>query len=121
MNVLEAEGPTTQHALGRLIMMDPSTMVATIDELETRGLVQRRPHPGDRRAHALHMTRKGRETLQRGRRLARGAQEELLAPLDGVERQQLHELLARIAQAAGTIESSAEAVTTPPARAPANR
>jgi DNA-binding MarR family transcriptional regulator len=79
--------------------MDPSSMVATIDELEAKGLVERRAHPSDRRAHALHITRRGRQTLTRGRELARGAQEELLAPLSAEERDQLHALLLRLAAA----------------------
>jgi DNA-binding MarR family transcriptional regulator len=99
MNVLEAEGAITQHALGACVGIDPSSMVATIDELESKGLVERRPHPSDRRAHALHLTRKGRETLARGREVARVAHEELFAPLSEEERQQLHDLLLRLALA----------------------
>jgi DNA-binding MarR family transcriptional regulator len=98
LNVLDHEGPLTQHALGRMIAMDPSSMVATIDELESRGLVERRRHPTDRRAHALHVTARGRRTLERGRELAMQAQEELLAPLTPAERKQLHELLLRVAE-----------------------
>src|SRR2546430_975319 len=62
LNVLDAEGPITQHALGKLVGIDPSSMVSTIDELEAKGLVERRPHPTDRRAHALYMTEEGRKT-----------------------------------------------------------
>ena len=92
LNVLDAEGSITQHALGRCTGIDPSSMVATIDELEKRGLVERR-------AHALHVTENGHETLARGRKLARHAQEELLAPLSADERRQLHDLLLRLAVA----------------------
>jgi DNA-binding MarR family transcriptional regulator len=99
LNVLEAEGEITQGALCKSIGMDPSSMVSTIDELEAMGLVERRRHPTDRRAHALHVTDKGREILTRGRELARSAQEELLAPLNEEERQQLHSLLLRLALA----------------------
>lgn len=99
MNVLDAEGAITQHALGKCVGIDPSSMVSTIDELEARGLVERRRHPSDRRAHALHITTKGRQTLTRGRELARLAQEDLLAPLNAEEREQLHELLLRLALA----------------------
>jgi DNA-binding MarR family transcriptional regulator len=76
--------------------IDPSSMVSTIDELEARGLVERRSHPTDRRAHALHVTPAGRRTLAAGRKLAKGAQADLLAPLDDAERAQLHELLLRL-------------------------
>lgn len=104
MNVLDAEGAISQQQLGRAIGMDPSSMVAAIDELEAHGWVQRRPNPSDRRAHALHLTDAGRQTLTRGRTLAREAQEELLAPLDTSERAQLHELLLRLALGAGTAD-----------------
>jgi DNA-binding MarR family transcriptional regulator len=100
LNVLDVEGPITQHALGKSVGIDPSSMVSTIDELEENGLVERRRHPTDRRAHALHLTDRGRDKLARGRDIAREAQDELLAPLDAAERKQLHEMLCRIARAA---------------------
>jgi DNA-binding MarR family transcriptional regulator len=99
LNVLDAEGGITQGALGKAIGMDPSTVVATVDELESKGFVERRRHPSDRRAHELHMTPAGGDALKRGRALAREAQEELLAPLSRREREQLHELLLRLAMA----------------------
>jgi DNA-binding MarR family transcriptional regulator len=105
LNVLDHEGPVTQHALGKSIGMDPSSMVSTIDELEARGLVERRRHPSDRRAHALHVTELGRTTLAQGRKLAAQAQEDLLAPLNDDERKQLHDLLLRLALASkGDVE-----------------
>ncbi len=100
LNVLDADGPVSQQQLGQAVGMDPSSMVGTIDELESRGLVQRRPHMTDRRAHALHVTDEGRRTLTRGRRLAKVAQEELLAPLNEADRRHLHALLLRVAEAA---------------------
>jgi DNA-binding MarR family transcriptional regulator len=99
LNVLDAEGELTQHALGRCVGIDPSSMVATIDELEAKGLVERRRHPNDRRAHALHLTDEGRSTLAGGRELARRSQEDLLAPLSADERKQLHDMLLRMALA----------------------
>jgi DNA-binding MarR family transcriptional regulator len=130
LNVLDHEGPISQQALGSGIGMDPSSMVATIDELEARGLVERRRHPSDRRAHALHLTDQGRETLARGRMLAKSAQEDLLAPLNPAERKQLHELLLRIALATSEVgkemppappaAAAAPAATAPAAAAPAD-
>ena len=99
LSVLDAEGAITQQKLGQSTGIDPSSMVATVDDLEAAGLVERRRHPSDRRAHALHITEKGRATLSRGRRVARGAQEDLLAPLSPAEREQLHELLLRLVEA----------------------
>jgi DNA-binding MarR family transcriptional regulator len=98
LNVLEAESPVSQQQLGRSIGMDPSSMVSTIDELESLGLVERRANPSDRRAHALYLTDAGRQTLAAGRIQAKLAQEELLAPLSAAERAQLHDLLLRLAE-----------------------
>ncbi len=99
LNVLDHEGPITQQALGMSVGSDPSSMVAILDELEARGLVERRRHPTDRRAHALYLTDQARDTLARGRELARRAQDELLAPLNAQERKQLHSYLLRLAMA----------------------
>jgi DNA-binding MarR family transcriptional regulator len=99
LNVLDHEGAITQQTLGKCTGIDPSSMVATIDDLEAAGLVERRRHPSDRRAHALHLTDEGRSMLARGRGLARQAQEDLLEPLSADERKQLHELLFRLAVA----------------------
>jgi DNA-binding MarR family transcriptional regulator len=117
LNVLDAEQPITQQALGKAVEADPSTMVATIDQLERAGLVERRPHPTDRRANALHMTPAGERRLREGRRLAREAQEELLGPLNEDERRQLHELLFKLAEAADPHDPVAAPVTDQP-RAP---
>jgi DNA-binding MarR family transcriptional regulator len=99
LNVLDAEGAITQQTLGKCTGIDPSSMVSTIDDLESAGMVERRQHPSDRRAHALHLTDEGRATLARGRQLARQAQEDLLMPLSAEERKQLHDLLLRLALA----------------------
>jgi DNA-binding MarR family transcriptional regulator len=120
LNVLDHEGAITQHALCGSVGMDPSSMVATIDELEAKGLVERRRHPNDRRAYALHVTPSGRKTLARGRELARRAQDDLLAPLSGEEREQLHALLLRLALASDDVGGPAHpaADATEPALTP---
>jgi DNA-binding MarR family transcriptional regulator len=112
LNVLEAEGAITQHALGRCVGSDPSSMVSTIDDLESRGLVERRRHPSDRRAHALHLTTLGVQTLKQGRELAMQAQADLLEPLSKEEREQLHDLLLRLALHAGA--QGKTAIDAPP-------
>ena len=99
LNVLDHQDGVTQHALCQSVGMDPSTMVATIDDLEAKGLVERRRNPQDRRAHAVHITDKGRGTLTEARKIARGAQQELLAPLNQEERDQLQALLLKLATA----------------------
>ena len=99
LSVLDAEGAITQHALGQCVEMNPSSIVRAIDQLEGKGLVERRRHPSDRRARELHLTDEGRDTLRRGRELARKAQDDLLKPLDSSERALLQSLLLRVALA----------------------
>lgn len=91
-----AEG-SSQKELGRRLGLDPSGLVASLDELEHQGLVERRPHPGDRRRYALHLTASGRKKLTAGRAVTRRNADRLLAPLSEKEMGVLHDLLARIA------------------------
>jgi DNA-binding MarR family transcriptional regulator len=79
----------------------PSRLVMLVDELEQRGLVQRRDHPHDRRSYALHLTDKGRDALKAIGRVAREHQHALCAALSQNEREQLAELLVRIADEQG--------------------
>lgn len=94
--VLDTEGAITQHALCRSVGMDPSSMVSTIDELESKGYVERRRHPTDRRAHALHVTDPGRQALQHGRTVAAEFQDDLLGALSESERGLLQDMLRRV-------------------------
>jgi DNA-binding MarR family transcriptional regulator len=63
-HVAHAEGQT-QQALGDALGIPKSRMVALIDDLEERGLVERRLRPDDRRARALHVTPEGARCLGR--------------------------------------------------------
>jgi DNA-binding MarR family transcriptional regulator len=74
-------GEHTQIELARLVGLDKTTMVATLDELEAAGLAERRPSPSDRRARIIAVTEAGERTVRDGpedrrprqRRRARGA------------------------------------------------
>jgi DNA-binding MarR family transcriptional regulator len=87
----------TQQQLVTGSLIDPSSMVAVIDELEELGLAQRRKHPDDRRKHAVHLTAKGKRTLGRARDVAVKFADDLLAPLDADERETLRRLLRKLA------------------------
>jgi DNA-binding MarR family transcriptional regulator len=94
--VLSAEGQS-QQALGAAMHIPPSGMVALIDDLESRGLVERRPNPRDRRAHALHLTARGRRLYDKALEVAVAHEEHLCEPLSAAERDQLLALLQRVA------------------------
>jgi DNA-binding MarR family transcriptional regulator len=95
LNYLLARGAAIQQEIGAAIGIDPSTMVALIDQLEGGGLAKRRPHPQDRRAREVVITAKGRRTVERGRALAREVEDAVLQGLAPDERRRLIELLRK--------------------------
>lgn len=99
MTIVGAHPGTSQQQLQERTGIDPSSMVAVIDELEARGLAERRAHPGDRRVRAIHLTDAGERALQRAQKVAGELQRELFAPLSATERHTLVELLRKLASA----------------------
>jgi DNA-binding MarR family transcriptional regulator len=98
LTLIDSRPGLTQRELVAGSLIDPSTMVAVLDQLEADGLAERRVHPSDRRKHAVHLTAKGKRTLGRARRLAIDYADELLAPLDEDERETLRLLLRKLAR-----------------------
>jgi len=96
LTVIAAEGPGSQQHLAARLRVDRSTMVVLVDALETRGLVERRRQPEDRRAYALHPTARGKRLAARGERLLADAHERFLAPLTDPERTALLDSLRRL-------------------------
>ncbi|MGP4094855.1 MarR family winged helix-turn-helix transcriptional regulator [Nonomuraea sp. KM90] len=90
-------GPASQASLGRRTGIDRSDIVATVNQLAERGLVERSPDPGDRRRNIITVTPEGTRHLEELDRLISGAQDELLASLTATEREQLVGLLTRVA------------------------
>jgi MarR family transcriptional regulator, organic hydroperoxide resistance regulator len=83
-----AEQPVrTQAALAQVINADKSRIIGVLDDLQHRGLIQRRPDTADRRVHLLSLTPAG-EGLRRSAEAAiRGSEEEVLAPLPPADRE----------------------------------
>ncbi|WP_405774258.1 MarR family winged helix-turn-helix transcriptional regulator [Streptomyces sp. NBC_01538] len=92
-------GPVAQAELVRGVGLDAKDMVGVLNDLQAAGLVVRAPDPHDRRKNAVTVTAAGRRLLARCERAARKANDELLAPLTGVERELLTALLTRVAGA----------------------
>ena len=101
LRIVQATEGISQQALGTELGVAPSRLVALIDDLEQRGLVERRDQPSDRRSYALYPTSKGQEVLKRIAQVAREHQQALCAALSDNERVQLAQLLKRIADEQG--------------------
>jgi DNA-binding MarR family transcriptional regulator len=89
-------GPASQAVLSRRTGIYRSDLVAVINELADRGLVERAPDPADRRRNVITMTSQGRRRLGRLDELLATIQDDLLAPLTQPERDQLTRLLTRL-------------------------
>jgi DNA-binding MarR family transcriptional regulator len=101
LRCVNASGGISQQALAGNLRILPSRLVILIDELEERGMVERRADPADRRSYALHLTDKGRDTMKAIGRVARDHQDALLASLSTEERDRLATLLLRVADQQG--------------------
>lgn len=94
-SIAGSEGES-QQAIGERMSIAPSRMVAFVDSLEQRGLLERRQNPNDRRARALFLTVEGRALLGRAFEAAAEHERNLSQGLSEAEREQLLELLARV-------------------------
>jgi DNA-binding MarR family transcriptional regulator len=97
LRVIAQTDGLSQQALGERLGLFPSRLVGVLDELERRGLVERRDSPGDRRSYALYLTQAGRAMVAQLGQIARAHQDALCAALDEAERAQMAGLLSRIA------------------------
>jgi DNA-binding MarR family transcriptional regulator len=94
--VLEEFGPASQASLGRHAGMDRSDVVAAVNDLAARGMVERSPDPADGRRNIVSITPAGAALLRQLDALLTEVQDELLAPLSPAERESLVRLLSKV-------------------------
>jgi MarR family transcriptional regulator, lower aerobic nicotinate degradation pathway regulator len=97
--VIDADGPMSQRALCRRLRIDKSPMVGLVDDLERLGYAERRCSDSDRRVQDIHLTDRGRNVVARVIAIADTENERTFGVLDDDEREQLHGLLLRVAEA----------------------
>jgi DNA-binding MarR family transcriptional regulator len=78
--------------------MDPTNVVALLNELEADDLVERRRSPQDRRRHTVSLTPTGRSRLKEVEHLLTGVEQRVLDPLTREEQQTFYRLLSRATQ-----------------------
>jgi len=92
-----AQNPgVSQQDLAKMLNMHASRLVGILDELEQRGLVERRLSEHDRRLYALHLTSDGERALRRIGEAAREHHQALMTGLSAERQNQLTELLETI-------------------------
>ena len=87
----------SQRDFASYLRLDPSQVVALVDGLQRRGLVERRAAPSDRRANVVVATSAGAQLATQARGLLRTAEDTLLQGLSDDERATLSALLRKIA------------------------
>jgi DNA-binding MarR family transcriptional regulator len=101
---LRDRGELTQQSLCGQLHLDPTNLVAILNELEQRGLATRRRDPDDRRRHLVEVSKKGIAVIDKVSEVMDGVEAELLEGLDPAERVQLEGFLTSIWERSGGYE-----------------
>jgi DNA-binding MarR family transcriptional regulator len=88
-------GVTSRQLCATLNLLPPN-LVGLIQSLESRGLIERKPHPHDGRAVGLHATPKGRDLMVQAEQTATELEIEKTAKLTPAQRKTLLALLQKI-------------------------
>ena len=98
---LRDHGELTQQSLCGRLHVDPTNLVAILNELEQRGLATRRRDPEDRRRHIVEVSKRGLAIIEKASQVMDGVEEELLEGLEPAERDELERALAAVWQTSG--------------------
>src|SRR3982750_2692558 len=98
---LRDRGELTQQSLCGQLHLDPTNLVAILNELEQRGYATRRRDPEDRRRHLVEVSKKGIAVIEKVSEVMDGVEEDLLGGLEPAERQQLGGVLTSIWEGSG--------------------
>ncbi len=96
LSVLRRHGTMRPSDLAGHLRIAPRSATEVVDDLQERGLVERRPDPADRRATLVALTGAGAETAARVRAAQSQAAAAHLARLDDADRDTLARLLRLI-------------------------
>lgn len=94
--LLADKGPMGQQALVEELGVDPSVLVAILNDLESNDLAERRRDPADRRRHIVEIRDRGTELVGEVHRAVAAVEAELFADLTADELATLQSLLQRL-------------------------
>ena len=93
LRILGQRPGVSQQDLAKTLNMHASRLVGVLDELQERGLLERRPSGRDRRLYELHLTAEGEGALRRIGEVASEHHQALMSGLSSQQQKQLTELL----------------------------
>ncbi len=100
LEVLLHKGPLPVNAIGKKVLLTSGSMTAAVDRLETRGLLNRRDNPDDRRTRVVHLTDEGRKLIRRLFAVHERDMERAVSSLSAREREELSGLLRKLGRGA---------------------
>ena len=106
---LRDSGQVTQQSLCGALHLDPTNLVAILNELEERGYARRRRDPADRRRHIVEVTKKGLAVIDKVSEVMDAVEAQMLEGFEPGEREQLELLLSSIWERSGGYEAYSQA------------
>ena len=103
LTALRAHPALDQATLAGLIAFDRTTIGGVVDRLAQRGLLNRRPHPSDRRARALEITPAGVDLIERIEPAVERAQSVMLSGLSASEAKAFVRLLEKAVEGCNSL------------------
>ena len=99
----------SQVRLCELTDVEPMMMVRILDRMEADKLLERRPHPADRRARRLYLTRKAAPILQEIDRISEVTRNEIFAGVSKADREAFLKVLEHAHENACGLEAATQA------------
>lgn len=92
--ILEGAGePLAAHVIAERLLVSSASMTSLLDTLERKGLVERQPHPNDRRKVLIHLTDDARAVVDQMLPTVHAAATEAFAALSEPDREHLVTML----------------------------
>jgi DNA-binding MarR family transcriptional regulator len=108
LRAIDCPEPLSQGDIAIRMRIDRTTMVALIDDLEHKGLAQRRQDPADRRKNVVELTDAGRDILRRANQVAAEAEQTFLSPLPAEDRERFMAALRTLTSADRALSGDAD-------------
>jgi DNA-binding MarR family transcriptional regulator len=96
LTMLSTGSSLSQQEMSRAMSVDPNIMVSLVDDLEERGLAERRRNPKDRRRHVIVLTDEGRSVYEEARRAVDAVEASFFSVLSDEERGRLGEMAGKL-------------------------
>ena len=96
MKSLLFSGPLPINVIGSKVLLTSGSITSAVDRLESQGLLERQPHPTDRRAFLVHLTQAGEALIKPASRSHARTMADVVSVLTEAEQIELVRLMKKI-------------------------